>query len=67
MGLELIDVLLLGEDDSEDGLLGIRVRRVLPGPYSDLISCQQYQDRYEKRCSPANSVFDRRQTPSRSV
>jgi hypothetical protein len=71
MLLELIDVLLLGENDSDGGLLGIRVRGVLLGLDGDMISRQQDQDRHQrekpKRCSPATAVSDRRQTPSRSA
>ena len=71
MLLELLDVLLLGEDDSDGGLLGIRVRRVLLGLDGDMISRQQDQDRHQrqkpKRRPPATSVSDIRQTPSCSA
>jgi hypothetical protein len=71
MLLELIDVLLLGENDSDGRFLGIRVRGVLVGLHGYMISRQQEQDRHQrekpKRCSPATSVSDRRQTPSHSA
>ena len=46
---ELIDVLLLGEDDGDDGLLGIRVRGVHLGLDGDVISRQQDQNRHNAR------------------
>src|SRR5215210_3279364 len=59
-GLELLDVLLLGEDDGDGGLLGVRVRGVLPGLDGDTVSHQQDQDRNQRekpeRRSPATSV-----------
>src|SRR5215213_9690452 len=48
MGLELIDVLLLGEDDGDSWLLGVRVRGILLGLDGDAISGQQHQDRRQR-------------------
>src|SRR5829696_6341163 len=70
MLLELIDVLLLGENDSDGGLLGIRVRGVLLGLDGDMISRQQDKARHQRekpnRRPPDTSAAGRGQ-PSRSA